>query len=218
MVLGLCDPMSALSHLAAAALACVAGFRLIRLSKRNPRRTAALVVYAVCVVGLLSVSGVYHSLPSGPARAFMRHVDYLAIWFLIAGTFTAVHGVMCRGFWRCWMLTFIWLYVAAAVTLQLLWFKHLSGTLGLLLYLVLGWIGLVTVVKIGRQIGFRAARPLWFAGIVFSVGAILEALRQPLVIECWLGPREVFHFAVIAGAAVHWLFIRKLVLVYAPEA
>jgi len=147
----------------------------------------------------------------------MQHADYLAIWFLIAGTFTAIHGVMCRGFWRRWMLTFVWLYVAAAVASQLIWFKCLTGSVGLLMYLVLGWAGLATVIKVGRHIGFRAMRPLWSAGLVFSVGAVLEAFHKPVLIPCWLGPHEVFHFAVIAGAGIHWRFIRRLVLVYAPS-
>jgi hypothetical protein len=146
----------------------------------------------------------------------MKRADYLAIGFHMAGTFTAIHGVMCRGLWRRWMLTFIGTYAAAALVAQLLWFEQLSGVVGLLLYLILGGMGLATVIKVGRDVGFRVVRTLGFAGIVFSIGAISEALHRPHVVDGWLGPHEVFHFAVIAGAAIHWLFIPGLVLAHAP--
>ncbi len=216
---GFCQPVSSLSHLVAAAGACLAAIPLIRLGKGSSARMIALAVYAVCVISLLAISGTYHSLNhGGPARAFMQHVDYFAIWLLIAGTFTAVHGVMCRGFWRSGVLTLIWGYAAAGIVLQILWFKFFSGVPGLVLYLGLGWAGLVSIVKLGRQIGFRAVRPLWYAGIFFSAGAVLEAVRQPVVIRNWVGPHEIFHLAVIVGVMIHWLFIRKLVLQYAPGA
>jgi len=192
-------------------LAFAASVPLVRSAKGNWIHTVALTVYATCVVALLAISGTYHSLFDGPTRAFMQHADYLAIWLLIAGTFTAIHGVMCRGFWRQWALTFVWGYAASAIVLQVLWFRRLSGTLGLALYLGLGWLGVATVVKVGRQIGFRAMTPLWGAGLFFSVGAVLEACRQPTLIAGWVGPHEIFHFAVIAGVSLHWIFIRSLI-------
>ena len=104
--IGFTMPVSALSHLVAAVVAGVAAPPLIRLGRGCPMRMMALAVYASCVVALLAISGTYHSLDrGGPARAFMQHVDYFAIWLLIAGTFTAVHGVMCSGFWRRGILT-----------------------------------------------------------------------------------------------------------------
>jgi channel protein (hemolysin III family) len=209
--IGVCEPIGALSHLAAAVLAFAASVPLVRLARGNRIHTVALTVYATCVVALLAISGVYHSLFVGPARTFMQHADYLAIWLLIAGSFTAIHGLMCRGFWRRWALVFVWAYAAIAMALQVRWFDRLSGTLGLALYLGLGWLGLVTVVKVGRQIGFRATTPLWGAGLFFSVGAVLEACRQPVIIRGWMGPHETFHFAVIAGVLIHWIFIRSLI-------
>ncbi|MEO5768742.1 MAG: hemolysin III family protein [Polyangia bacterium] len=214
---GFCQPVSSLSHLVAAAVACFAAIPLLRLGRGCPMRIVALGVYASCVVALLAISGTYHSLDhGGPARAFMQHVDYFAIWLLIAGTFTAVHGIMCSGFWRRGMLTFIWLYAAAGIGLQVCWFQFFSGVPGLVLYLGLGWVGLISIIRLGRQIGFRAVRPLWFAGILFSAGAVLEAIKQPVLIRNWVGPHEIFHLAVIAGVVIHWRFIRRLLLVHAP--
>ena len=63
----------------------------------------------------------------------------------------------------------------------------------------------------------RAVRPLWLAGLFFSIGAVLEAIRQPVVIRNWVGPHEIFHLAVIAGVMMHWQFIRTLLLKHSPS-
>ena len=87
---------------------------------------------------------------------------------------------------------------------------------GLVLYLGFGWIGLASIIKLGRQIGFRTVRPLWIAGIFFTVGAVLEAARQPVLVPEWVGPHEIFHLAVVAGVAIHWKFIRLLLTQHVP--
>lgn len=214
---GFTQPVSSLTHLAAAAVAAVAAFPLIRLGKGKSDRTAAVAVYSFCVVATLAISGTYHALErGGDARAVMKRADYFAIWLLIAGTFTAVHGIMCKGFWRRGVLTSIWAYTAVGIALQIAWFRVFSGLPGRLLYLGLGWFGLASVVKLSRQLGFRVVVPLLYAGVFFSAGAILEATDHPTLLRNWIGPHEIFHLAVVAGVAIHWRFIRRLLIAHAP--
>jgi channel protein (hemolysin III family) len=214
---GFCQPVSSLSHLAAAGVALAGGLPLVRLARRSRQGVFAVAVYVACVVATLAISGVYHSLQVGcTARAVMQRIDYFAIWLLIAGTFTAIHGTMFSGVWRTGVLKFIWSYVAVAMVLQAIWFPVFSGVPGLVLYLGLGWVGIFSVFKLGRRLGFGAVRPLWFAGVVFSAGAILEATGHPVLIHRWVGPHEIFHAAVIVGVSLHWFFIRRLLTSHVP--
>jgi hemolysin III len=214
---GFCQPVSSLSHLVAASAALVGAVPLIRLGRGSTVRVAAVAIYACCLVTTLIVSGTYHAMAwHSSARDVMQRFDYYAIWLLIAGTFTAVHGVMCRGFWRTGVLAFTWGYAICGVLLQIFWFNVFSGVWGLVLYLGLGWVGATSVIKLGRQIGYRAVRPIWYAGIVYSTGAVLEACAPPMLVRHWVGPHEIFHVAVIVGATLHWLFIRDLLIKHAP--
>jgi channel protein (hemolysin III family) len=206
-----------MSHLLGAIVALAETTSLLRLARGNAVRLAALSVYAFCVIVALAVSGAYHSLPRGcAARDVMQRLDYLAIWLLIAGTFTAVHGVMHEGPFRARLLTFVWSYAVLAIGAQGLWFKTFSSGVGLVLYLGLGWVGIVSVLKLGRELGYAAVRPLWGAGIAYSAGAILEAMSFPTIIRHWVGPHEIFHFAVLIGVALHWTFIRRLLTSHLP--
>ena len=73
-----------------------------------------------------------------------------------------------------------------------------------------------SIFKLGRQLGFSVVRPVWLSGIAYSAGAILEATGHPVLIARWVGPDEIFHVAVIAGVALHWGFIRRLLVTHAP--
>lgn len=214
---GFSQPVSSLSHLVAAAAVLAASRSLLRLARGRRYRVFAVAVYVGCVFVALAISGLYHALDRrGAARIVLQRMDYFAIWLLIAGTFTAVHGIMFQGMWRRGVLTFIWTYVGLGVLLQALWFHIFSGLPGLILYLGLGWVGAFSIVKLGRQIGFRNVRPAWLAGIAYSAGAIVEAAGPPALIQGWVGPHELFHVAVMAGVALHWAFIRRLMVTHAP--
>ncbi|MDX2022864.1 MAG: hemolysin III family protein [Deltaproteobacteria bacterium] len=210
---GFFQPVSSLSHLLAAVVALVGARSLVKRGRGNTVTMALLGVYVFCVVVTLGISGAYHSLAERTlARALMQRLDYYAIWLLIAGTFTAVHGIMFKGpFWRTGMLIFIWAYACTGIFLQIIRFDIFSGVPGLLLYLGLGWTGTLSIVKMGRQVGFQRVWPFWCAGLAYTAGAVLEAVGHPVVIARWVGPHEVFHFAVIIGVTLHWLFIHRYV-------
>jgi channel protein (hemolysin III family) len=215
---GFFEPIASLSHLAAAAVGVVGAFPLLRHGRGSRGRFFAVLVYAVSVVALLTISGTYHSLRGGGhARHIWRRMDYSVIWLLIAGTFTAIHGVLHRGRWRSWMLGAVWTLATAGCVLQSFRFDLFTGPAGLLLYLGLGWVGVLSIIKISRELGFFTVWPIWCAGLVYTAGAVLEAKHLPTIISGSIGPHEVFHFAVITGIALHWMFIRRVLTVFAPS-
>jgi channel protein (hemolysin III family) len=213
-----CQPISSLLHLLGAGVALVAAAPLVRLARGCPIRRRSLTVYAACVVANLAISGVYHALAwECTARAVFQRFDHFAIWLLIAGTFTAVHGVTCRGFWRGGVLAMVWTYAACGVLLQTFWFPVFASRPGLALYLGFGWLGVVSIAKIGRDIGYRVVQPIWWAGLAITGGALLENFGRGLVfVHDWVGSHEVFHLAVVIGVAIHWRFIRQLLLRQQP--
>lgn len=215
---GFHDPVSSLSHLAAAAVGLVGAVPLVRHGRGCPIRFSSVAIYVLSVIGLLTISGWYHSLEAGPFRQVMRRLDYNAIWFLIAGTFTAIHGVMHRGRWRSWMLGVVWSLAIGGCVLQTYRFDLFSGPTGWILYSAFGWVGIFSIVKLGRQLGFQRIWPIWLSGIVYTVGAVLESRGMPTLVAGSIGPHEVFHICVILGIALHWMFIRQVVTEFAPRS
>lgn len=205
---GFADPFSSLSHLLAAGVFLVLGIFLIRRGAGNTARVVSLSVFVFGSVLLLSVSGAYHLLdPTGSAREVMRVLDHAAIFILIACSFTPPHVILFRGPGRWGILLVVWAFAVVAITLKCIYFRDMPVWLGLGLYLGMGWMGLVGGVALWRRHGFRFIAPVFWGGVAYSIGAVMEYLHWPTIVPGVIQPHEVFHVAVLIGLAFHWSFI-----------
>ena len=205
---GFSDPVSSLTHLlGAGAFACLTPSLLLK-GRGDPLRVASLGVFAFATVLLLAMSGTYHLLTPGTGgRAVLQRLDHAAIFVLIAGTFTPIHFILFRGAWRWAALLVLWASAAAGVTLKSAFFGDTPEWLGLLFYLGMGWLGIVSGSELWRRHGARLIRPLVLGGVAYTTGAVLEFLRWPVVVAGVIGPHELFHVMVLVGAGFHWRFV-----------
>jgi len=205
---GFSDPVSSLSHLAAAVVfAGLSGF-LVARGRGDARRVISLAVFAFSCVLLLSLSGVYHLLsPGTAARGVLMRLDHAAIFVLIAGSFTPVHVILLRRRWHGHLLAWIWGAAIAGLTLKTIYFDTVPAWLGLLLYLGLGWLGLISTIALARSFGVRFVLPLVWGALAYTFGAVADFANWPVLVAGVVGPHEVFHLAVVAGVSLHWAFI-----------
>ncbi|MCB9788508.1 MAG: hemolysin III family protein [Deltaproteobacteria bacterium] len=211
---GFSEPVSCWSHLLGAAVVLVASRWLFARARRADALWTA-VVYVIGLLFMLSMSGVYHLLePGGTPRMVLRRLDHAAIWIQIAGTFTPIHYVLCRGAWRWGFLGLIWVLAITGLTLKTVFFASMPQALGLSLYIGMGWLGAASAWHLTRERGWRYARPLLAGGLWYTVGAVLEGIGWPTLIDGVIEAHELFHLAVLAGAFVHWRFIQTRV--FAP--
>jgi Ca2+-transporting ATPase len=207
---GFADPVSSLMHLLAAGVFTVLGFFLIRRAKGKLSHVLSVSVFVFTCIFLLSMSGVFHLLSVGGAgRAVLQRLDHAAIFSLIAGSFTPVHSILFTGFWRWGVLLLVWSLAITGLTLKVIFFEDIPESLGLTLYLGLGWLGLVSGIAVWRRFGFSFFRPMLFSALAYTSGAVLDFFRWPVLIGGVLGPHELFHIAVLAGIGFHWRFVRN---------
>lgn len=210
-ILGFSEPVSSWLHLFAALAFAVRGLWMLWLDRPRSRHVAALTVFVCGVVVLFLMSGVYHLLePNQTPRLVMQRLDHAAIWLLIAATFTPVHLIAFRGFWRWGILGPIWGFAAGGIVVSTLLANQIPESVELALYLILGWVGMVTIWQLIRRRTWRGAALLLGGGVCYSAGALLDFTRAPIIIPYIMGPHEIFHLAVIAGVALHWHFISRL--------
>lgn len=203
---GFADPISSWTHLLGAGVFGVLSIGLLRRGWGDTGRVFSLSVFAFTCILLLSVSGVYHLLGEGAGRDVMRRLDHDAIFGLIAGTFTPIHGILFRGIRRWGGLVLIWAAAATGITLKTVFFASIPEWLGLALYLAMGWLGLGSSWLIWRHYGISAVRLPLAGGIAYTVGAVFESAGFPVLIPGVLGPHECFHLAVLVGVGLFWRF------------
>jgi channel protein (hemolysin III family) len=208
---GFSDPVSSLSHLTAAAVFAILGPFLIARGSGGALRVISLAVFAFSCVLLLSLSGVYHLLtPETAARGVLLRLDHAAIFLLIAGSFTPVHAILLRDRWHWHLLAWIWGAAIVGLTLKTVYFDSVPQWLGLLMYLGLGWLGVISTIALARRFGVRFVLPLVWGALAYTFGAVAEFLGWPVLVAGVVGPHEIFHLAVVAGISFHWAFIRGI--------
>jgi channel protein (hemolysin III family) len=208
---GFSDPFSSLSHLFGAGIFLALSFILVRRGAGNTARVISLAIFCFGAIFLLSISGTYHLLDAkGKPREVMQVLDHAAIFILIACSFTPIHVILFRGWGRWGVLLLIWGFAVAAITLKSVYFYRLPYAVGLGLYLGMGWIGFFSGMALWRRFNFAFVAPMLWGGIAYSIGAILEYLRWPVLVPGVIQWHEVFHVAVLIGLAFHWSFIYSI--------
>lgn len=203
---GLYEPVSSLTHLIGAIAFTCMGFALLRRSRDDPGRPFLAVYSLTCVLQLV-ISGIYHSLEQGPARSVMLRLDLAAIFILIAGTFTAVHGVLVPGRKHAGPLAFVWFIAVVGVVLATTCYHIVPAGCWLLMYLLQGWTGLFSAYMIWRRHGLGYVVLPFCGGVVFSVGGVIEAAERLILIPHVVGSHEVFHLTVLLGMSCFWISI-----------
>lgn len=207
-----------MSHLVGAFIFLIYGIKLIYLARDHTAWIVAVSVFVVSAVFLLSMSGVFHLLDrESMGRTILQRLDHAGIFALIAGTFTPVHTILFKGFWRWGILFLIWTLAITGMTLKSVFFNDMAEWLGLMLYLGLGWVGILSAYLTHRLHGFEIIKPLLYGALAYTAGATLEFLRLPIVIPGVIGPHELFHVAVLFGVAWHWQFVRNLLILKRNE-
>ena len=208
------DPFSSLSHLIAAFCFLCLTVHLLWSFRIQKKYSFPIFIFGFSCVFLFSMSGVYHLLPTGSiARYVLRILDYAGIYLLIAGTFTAVHGILFRGFIGWGVILIVWLLAINGITLGSIFFGSIPEYLTLIFFLGLGWLGIVSGIALWKRQGLRFIKYFVLGGLAYTTGAILEFLQQPIIVHGVIGPHELFHFMVILGTTFHWVFIIKSIKV-----
>ncbi|MBN2800612.1 MAG: hemolysin III family protein [Deltaproteobacteria bacterium] len=209
------EPWSGFSHGVTALAGVVGTVVLLVIAAGSPWRQAAVGAYGVSLVLLFLASAAYH-LYQGTERGTMwlHRLDHGAIFLLIAGTYTPIAAVVLDGTLRIAVLALVWTLTAVGVTLKLSMGPG-PRKLAVIPYLVMGWLALPLVWKLALTLPAAALAWLVAGGVVYSVGAVVYALKRPDPLPGRFGFHELWHLFVIGGAALHYVLIAGYVAPYA---
>lgn len=200
------EPVNGVSHLIGLLLAAAGTILLLRLA-RGPGQSLAFAIYGATLILLYSASTLYHSLPLSerPLRA-LRTLDHIAIYFLIAGTYTPVALVTLNGKLGWTILAAVWLIALAGIPFKL-FFLDAPVWLSTATYLGMGYLALVAVVPIVRAVSYEGLAWLIAGGIAYTVGAVIYARERPDPFPGRFGHHEIWHLLVLTGSGCHYAFM-----------
>ena len=197
---------NAYSHLAGALLALVGMVLMIKLSNAHGQTLHIITsaVFGATMVILYLSSTMTHILPVGRLKDKFFNLDRIAIYLLIAGSYTPIALVGIGG-------TFGWVIFAIE------WGIALTGTLLILIkpgdyntgvntfyvisYAVMGWLFLIAIGTVTKSLPVMAWIWILIGGLCYTIGIFFFKLfRFPYHHLIW-------HLLVIAGSLSHFFAV-----------
>jgi len=200
------EPVNGASHLVGLLLAGAGTILLLRMAQ-GPEELVAFGVYGATLILLYTVSTLYHSLTlrERPRRT-LRTLDHIAIYFLIAGSYTPVALITLKGRLGWTLLAAVWLIALAGVPFKL-FYLHAPVWLSTGTYLAMGYLALVAVVPISRAVSPGGLAWLIAGGIAYTIGAVIYARQRPDPFPGRFGHHEIWHLLVLTGSGCHFAFM-----------
>lgn len=169
------------------------------------RAVVASAVFGTTLILLYTASTLYHSIPGDGAKRVLRTLDHIAIFLLIAGTYTPFTLMALPGAWGWSLFGTIWTLACMGSALELGLLKRYRK-FAVLLYVAMGWVGLIAFKPLMASLQVGGLALLIGGGVAYTLGVpFYLARKMPYHHTIW-------HMFVLAGSVLHYLAVLLYVL------
>ncbi|MBT9152994.1 MAG: hypothetical protein DDT35_01221 [Firmicutes bacterium] len=207
------DWVSGITHVVGAALAVIGLVALMRvaLAAGTVWHVISFTVFGVSLILLYTASSLYHLFPADDKlRLWLRRVDHMMVFVLIAGTYTPFCLIALRGTWGWTLLIAVWSLSFIGIVMKVIWLLA-PRWLYTGFYLLLGWLVVIAIGPLWRSVPLAALVWLGVGGLFYTVGAVFYGTKWPKLVPHVFGFHELWHLFVMAGSSAHfWAVYRYL--------
>jgi|SRR5574344_336945 hemolysin III len=190
------------SHLGAAMLALLV-WAAIACGTDVAWRVTSGAIFGGSMILLYAVSSAYHAVSYAPAKRVLRVMDHMAIYFLIAGSYTPFCLVALRPEYPVLAWTIFGIEWGAALVgiVFKAWTAGRFRVVSTLAYVVMGWAALIAIVPLVRTLQGPGTFWLSVGGGLYTFGCVFylwNSLRYS---------HMVWHLFVLAGTLCHFFCV-----------
>jgi hemolysin III len=166
----------------------------------------ALVIYVASLVTVLAVSLAFNLAPISGFKRLMARLDQAAIFLFIAGSYTPFLAILGKTGAATVLTIVVWGAALIGIALKLI-VPEKFGRLAILLYLGIGWSGVLVFGSLASVLPPVALWLLLAGGVTYSAGIIFH-MWERLKFQ-----NVLWHVFVVAGATLHlWAIFDCMVL------
>ena len=201
------ERFNSITHLVGAALALAGLVVLVVFAslKGDVWKIVSFSIYGTSLFLLYTLSTLYHSLRGRAKRIFMK-LDHVAIYLLIAGTYTPLTLVTLRGAWGWSLFGIIWGLAVSGIVVDSL-HKQGSRRIQMAIYLLMGWLIVVALYPLIQVMPTGGLVLLVLGGLFYTGGIVFYALDDRIT-----HAHGIWHLFVLAGSISHYLIMLLYVL------
>ncbi|MFQ5509063.1 MAG: hemolysin III family protein [Leptospirillia bacterium] len=182
------------------ALAGVTVLVVLAARQDDTWKTVSLSVYGTTLFLSYLGTTLYHA-TRGKYKALLRRLDRLAIYLLIAGTYTPFTLITLRGTMGWAIFGVVWGLAVLGVLLDSSREKR-RGVLPVMVYLAMGWLCVIAIKPLLHALPLPAFWWLLAGGLWYTVGVVFFAFGTR--VRHFHG---IWHLFVLAGSVSHYIAI-----------
>ncbi|MEL7588339.1 MAG: hemolysin III family protein [Prolixibacteraceae bacterium] len=155
-------------------------------------------VFGASMILLYMASTLYHGATRPRLKIRLNKFDHSAIYILIAGSYTPLALVSLRG-WIGWTIFgLIWSLAVAGIIFKIWFYTSRWKKLSTGLYVAMGWLALVAIVPVIRNVPNTSLWLIFAGGISYTAGVGFYLYsRIPFF-------HLIFHLFILAGSICHF--------------
>jgi len=172
------------------------------------RAFASCAIYGGTLILLYTTSTLYHSARSIERKRLLRTLDHLAIFLLIAGTYTPYVLLALTGIWSWSLFIVIWSLALLGVVFELTPLRrHRSAMVAL--YIAMGWVGVIAIKPLVAALPTMGLLLLFGGGVSYTFGVLFYQWRSLRY------HHAIWHLFVLGGSVLQFFSVLWYVL---PQA
>lgn len=199
------ERFNSITHLIGAVAALVGCVLLVVFAamQGDPWKIVSFSVYGASLFLLYLFSVLYHSV-RGNAKPVLQRLDHLAIYLLIAGTYTPFTLVTLNGAWGWSIFAAVWGLALVGMVQE--FFAQKKRIWSMVIYLLMGWICLIALKPLLQSLPVLGFWWLLAGGLFYTSGIIFYAYDSKKHFH------GIWHLFVLAGSICHYVTVLLYVL------
>ncbi len=199
------EKFNSISHLVGAVLAMIGFGALITIAVQQHKWQIYLsfITFGLALIVMYSFSTLYHSFSKPEIKYIFQKLDHIAIYILIAGTYTPFALVTLYDSKGILIVITEWAIALVGITLELKIKKRIE-VLQLAIYLIMGWLIAVDFTALQAKLASAGIFWLVFGGIIYTVGIVFYVLDDKQALKHAHG---IWHLFVLLGSCSHFIAI-----------
>ncbi|MDD4924351.1 MAG: hemolysin III family protein [Dehalococcoidales bacterium] len=201
------EKVAAYSHLAGVVAALIGLIILLFVTWGRWDYLFVSLIYGLGSTCLFGASFMYHAQKREEnALNIWRKLDHVAIFIMIAGTYTPMAYVYLEGAWFWSIIGVQWACVLAGLFFKVFYMRA-PRIISPILYLLMGWMAVIPMNILWHSMSVLSFCLLAGGGVAYSAGAIIYAAKKPNPFPGVFGFHEIFHFFILLGAILHYFMV-----------
>lgn len=200
------EKLNSISHLVGAVLALIGMGALLTvgIQSRDPWIISSFSVFGVTLVLLYTMSTLYHSFHPPKLKNLFQLLDHVAIYLLIAGTYTPYMLVSLREGSGFLILGIIWALALVGILSEVFLSGWVVKVGQMLIYLAMGWACVFDFASLQAVLPEAGLWWLTAGGLAYTGGVVFYILDM---LNRLVHAHGIWHFFVLAGSACHFVSV-----------